>query len=90
MTSSDKPVNIPFDPNNAPPGFYAVPKAALPKDQGNLCRQCDWRPECQRDGDEDGELCKTYPCMGYELVTREGQTVGRPDKTSVVYKLLPR
>jgi hypothetical protein len=89
MMSGDEPVRIPFDPTNAPPGFYAVPKAELRKDQGNLCRQCDWRPECQRSGDEDDRLCEKYPCMGYEVINRDGQTICRPDKTSVVYKRLP-
>lgn len=89
MTSSDEPVRIPFDPTNAPHGFYAVPKADVPHNQGNLCQFCEWRPECQRSGDKDGELCRKYPCMGYELVTHDGQVVGRPDKASVVFKRLP-
>lgn len=85
-TSSDNPS---FNPNDAPMGFYAKPKAEVPHDKGNLCQFCDWRPECQRSGDADDRLCEKYPCMGYELVNRDGQTIGRTDKTSVVFKRLP-
>lgn len=79
----------PFDPTNAPPGYVAVPKADVPHDKGNLCRFCDWRPECQRSSDEDDRLCEKYPCAGYEVINRDGHTIGRPDKTSVVFKLSP-
>ena len=84
----DKDVGVPFDPTNAPPGFRAVPKADIPHDQGNLCQFCDWRPECQRNSDEDNRLNERYHCTGYEVVNRDGQTIGRPDKTSVVYRRL--
>ena len=45
-----------IDPQEAPPGFSPVLKSERRHDQGNLCRQCDWRPEC------DGPVCG---CMSY-------------------------
>lgn len=37
------------DPQAAPAGYFAVLKAeAKPKDGSNICRACDWRPECQK------------------------------------------
>jgi hypothetical protein len=82
------PAHKPFDSTDAPPGYFAVPKADVPHDKGNLCRFCDWRPKCQRSSDEDDRLCEKYPCAGYEVINRDGQTLGRPDKTSVVFKRL--
>ena len=84
-----RPVDIQFNPSDAPPGFYAVPKASAYQEQGNLCRQCDWRLECQRSSDEDDRLCEKYFCGGYEVINRDGQTIGRLDKTSVLFKHLP-
>lgn len=80
----------PFDPTDAPPGFYAVPKKDVPHDQGNLCQFCDWRQEHERDSEEgDLKLWETHHCGGYEVVTPDGRTIGRTDKTSVLYKRLP-
>jgi len=77
------------DPLEAPPGYFAVPKASVPQDKGNLCRFCDWRPACQRSGDEDDRLGEKYPCAGYEVINRDGQTIGRRDRTSVVFRCSP-
>ena len=44
------------DKNNAPAGFYPIPKLSLTENQlsQNICRACDWRPECS------GSVCS---CM---------------------------
>lgn len=66
------------DPREAPPGYYAIPKAVAnpPGVTANLCRQCDWRPDC------DGSK---YRCMPYELANG----LKRNDGVSVVFKQLP-
>lgn len=52
-----------IDPNESPAGFYAVPKSALRHDQGNLCRQCDWRKVC---GDPGTDLSLPgHQCMSH-------------------------
>lgn len=69
-----------LNPNDAPPGYYAVLKdVAKPKDGSNICRACDWRPDCS------GEK---YRCMQYEVVTPDGRTLKRADGCSVVFKRL--
>lgn len=89
VANIDAGVAVAFDPTNAPPGYYAFPKANVPHDQGNLCRFCDWRPECQRSSDADDRLCEKYHCSSREVINRDGETIGRPDKTCVVFKRLP-
>jgi hypothetical protein len=42
------------DKNNAPAGYYPVPKAEIGNRFGNICRACEWRPDC------DGSVCS---CM---------------------------
>lgn len=67
-----------LNPNDAPPGYYAVLKAeAKPKDGSNICRACDWRPDCS------GEK---YRCMPFEIVTPDGRTLKREDGHSVLFK----
>lgn len=73
------------DPTEAPAGFYAMPKAALPMNQGNLCRQCDWRPECNHPSTD--LLAFGHRCMSNAVVaTRDGRTYRRNDRCSVVFK----
>ncbi len=68
-----------LDPNEAPSGYYAVLKAdARPSDGGNICRACDWRPDC------DGLLQR---CMSYSVISsRDGSELKRRDGCSVVFK----
>lgn len=68
------------DPNEAPPGYYAVPKSSLPQDQGNLCRQCDFRPHCD---------AVKHRCMSYPATTTGGKIIQRKDGCSVVFKRNP-
>jgi len=67
-----------IDPDEAPPGFYAVLKSEVATpEMGNICRACDWRPECS------GER---YRCMSYTVITEEGNELRREDGCSVVFK----
>lgn len=73
------------NPDEAPVGYYAVPKSSLDHVRGNLCRQCDWRTHCQ---DSAVDLLATgNRCMGYDVVAaRDGKVYGRADGCSVVFK----
>lgn len=77
---------MPHNPNEAPAGFYAVPKASLPQDRGNLCAFCDWRKCCQNPATD--LLAPGHRCMSYAVVTAAGTTHQRLDRTSVVFKAL--
>ena len=73
------------NPDEAPTGFYAFPKAELPQAQGNLCRQCDWRKTCQ--DPETDFLAPGHRCSDYAVIAdRDGKTYQREDQTSVVFK----
>ena len=76
------------DPNEAPAGFYAVSKAsAKPADGSNICRACDWRPQCQ---DPTTDLTAPgHRCMGYGVRIFDGRTIERKDGSSVVFKKSP-
>ena len=65
-----------IDATEAPPGFYAVLKSAVANDNANICRQCDWRMNCNG---------FTHRCMSYELENG----LKRKDSCSVVFKRLP-
>jgi hypothetical protein len=43
------------DHEDAPKGYYPVPKDAVPQYE-NICRACDWRPDC------NAKICS---CMSY-------------------------
>lgn len=46
-----------LDLNDAPPGFVPVLKSAVTTARlGNICRACDWRPECD---------ASKFRCMSY-------------------------
>lgn len=63
-----------IDKNEAPPGYFAVLKSDVATPSlGNICRACDWRPNC------DG---KVYRCMPYKL----DNGLKRNDGCSVVFK----
>jgi uncharacterized C2H2 Zn-finger protein len=68
-----------LDPNEAPAGYFAALKAdAKPSDGGNICRACDWRPECSG---------LTHRCMSYAVISsRDGSELKRRDGCSVVFK----
>lgn len=67
-----------LNPKEAPPGYFAVLKSDVKSEAlGNICRACDWRPEC--DGSE-------HRCMPYTIVTPDGRHLTREDGCSVVFK----
>ncbi len=74
--------SLAVDSAEAPPGYYAVGKDSVPtKRLGNICRACDWRPDC------DGFA---YRCMPYTVISsRDGSELKRADGCSVVFKRLP-
>ena len=78
-----------LDPLEAPDGFFAVLKeAARPADGGNICRACDWRPECQKP--ETDFARHNHRCMSYPIISaRTGGEVKRNDGCSVVFKRQP-
>ncbi len=78
----NEPVNPTLDPTEAPAGFVAVLKSSVATPAlGNICRACDWRPQC--DGFE-------HRCMSYAVTSsRDGSTLQRQDGCSVVFKRIP-
>lgn len=63
------------DPKEAPAGYFAVLKSeAKPKDGSNICRACDWRPECQR------------PETDFTLANHRCMPWARNDESSVLFK----
>jgi hypothetical protein len=78
-------LNRTHDPQAAPDGFYAVPKSSLAQDQGNLCRQCDWREHCCTDAMDYHN--PSHRCMPHEMrLISDGTLVQRVDQCSVVFK----
>lgn len=75
---------IAINPQEAPEGFYAVLKSSLQQDQGNLCRQCDWRDQCCTPAMDIRN--PAHRCMGYEVVLNDGAIVCREDRCSVAFK----
>ncbi|MGL5002120.1 MAG: hypothetical protein ACRDAM_04210, partial [Casimicrobium sp.] len=78
MQSSLPPLPV-LDPNEAPEGFYAVPKSdVVAESLGNICRACDWRSACN--GFE-------HRCMPYTVISAsDGRELKRQDGCSVVFK----
>lgn len=76
-----------INPSEAPAGYYAVPKMA-PPDGGNICRNCDWRPECQKP--ETDLTLPGHRCMGYAVIRPDGREIKRQDGCSVMFKRLER
>jgi hypothetical protein len=68
-----------IDPNEAPPGYMAVLKASVATATlVNICRACDWRPECDS---------FAHRCMSYTIISsRNGSELKRRDGCSVVFK----
>jgi hypothetical protein len=75
MTLFERRIN----PREAPPGFFAVLKSDVATQElGNICRACDWRPDCT--GFE-------HRCMSYTIIgSRDGSKLKRNDGCSVVFK----
>ncbi len=74
--------SITVDPTEAPAGYYAVLKSQVKTEAlGNICRACDWRPDCSG---------RTFRCMSFEVITPDGLRLKRNDGCSVVFKKLPR
>jgi len=73
-----------LDPTEAPEGYVAVLKAdARPRDGGNICRACDWRPRCQDPATNFGD--HRNRCMDF-AVSDGGRMLRRHDGCSVVFK----
>jgi len=70
-----------LDPNEAPPGYYAVLKSDVVTDAlGNICRACEWRPDCNG---------FDHRCMPHVVISsRDGSELKRTDGCSVVFKRL--
>lgn len=70
--------DMPNAPWMAPNGYFAVLKVeAMPADGSNICRACDWRPECQKP--ETDFARPEHRCM----------PCARDDGRSVLFKRLP-
>lgn len=68
----------------APQGFYAVPKSRF-SGGGNICHSCDWRTQCNDEKTDllaFGHRCMAYPILAF----RDGKTYQREDRQSVVFK----
>jgi hypothetical protein len=90
---ADQPALVPYLYHaEAPAGYRAVLKttiaAQFPNGAPNLCRLCDWRPECLKfDGTID-QMPPTQNCRGHELVGADGRIYVRRDGCSVIFKRL--
>lgn len=74
------------DPSEAPAGYMAVPKPAYSPETGNICRQCDWRKECQSHATDFTK--RGHRCMSDAVVSSAtGETLQRADQSSVIFKL---
>jgi hypothetical protein len=78
-----------LDPSEAPAGHFAVLKAGVARARlGNICRACDWRPECQNPTTDFTK--PEHRCMSTPVISRAGGAViARKDGCSVVFKRLP-
>lgn len=73
------------DQRDAPDGYYAVLKAeAKPMDGGNICRACDWRPNCH--SGPINKMPRGHNCRGHELIGEDGKAYVRADGCSVLFK----
>jgi hypothetical protein len=77
-----------LDPSEAPAGHFAVLKASVATAKlGNICRACDWRPECQESTTDFSR--PEHRCMATPVVGRvDGQIIARKDGCAVVFKRL--
>lgn len=80
-------MNLPptVDPTEAPTGYRAVRKPASTPTSGNICRQCDWRKQCNDPATD--LLAPGHRCMaGGVIAARDGKTYQRRDGASVLFK----
>ena len=71
-----------LNPSEAPSGFRAELK---PRSEQNICRQCDWRSECQKSTTDF--LAFGHRCMSAPIVAvRDGKTYQRQDGCGVIFK----
>lgn len=77
------------NPKEAPDGYIAVLKSAVATQSiGNICRACDWRPECQKP--ETDFTVSRHRCMSYAVTSHvDGRELKRQDGCSVVFKRQP-
>lgn len=75
-----------LNPQEAPTGYFAVLKDdAKPEDGSNICRACDWRPECQK-SETDFEN-HAHRCMDVSAISdRSSREIRRHDGCSVVFR----
>lgn len=73
------------NPKEAPEGYYAMPKPEYDHRTGNICKQCDWRPNCQN---VKTDFVKYgHRCMANAVTSAvDGKTYQREDKCSVIFK----
>jgi len=85
MATLTRYVDVDVDENEAPKGFYAVPKPS--GEHGNICEHCDWRKQCN-DKDTDFEDSNNR-CMSFPVIsTKTGKEIYRKDGQSVIFKSL--
>lgn len=86
MQITSSPVTTKVDPNEAPSGFIAVPKANLYRGDGtapNFCSLCDFRNNCDSNHlTPEGKLWNCFPGD-----SRPDVFARRKDNCSVVFKL---
>lgn len=77
-----------LNPSEAPNGFYAVLKRDVKTDKlGNICRACDWRPECNKI--ETDFTNHNHRCMDYGVLSsKDGSVIKRNDGCGVVFKAI--
>ena len=77
------------DTKEAPDGYIAILKSSVATSAlGNICRACDWRPECQN-SDTDFER-HNHRCMDFPIISfKTGKEIKRTDGCSVVFRRMP-
>ena len=69
--------------NEAPVGYYAVLKYSSEK-IGNICKECDWRKECQNPKTDFEN--SNHRCMSDGVISKKtGQIIKRKDGCSVMF-----
>lgn len=78
-----------IDPNEAPEGYYAVLINSLSEKERsvNICRSCDWRPECQKIEcrTEHYQRCSSITTISFQ----DRRELKRNDGCAVVFKKRP-
>lgn len=76
-----------LDVKLAPPGYRAEirPQSVWGVTQ-NLCRLCDWRPNCNPNSLPIDKISPEQNCRGYELIGSDGKEYIRADRCDVIFK----